>query len=104
MAKKQAEKPYVVVTTSLAAGRGVFAGFLASEKRNGEFTTVVLEQCRNVLYWSRDTRGFLGLAVTGPIGESRVGPASPSTTLEGVTSITTCTPEAQARWESGPWT
>ncbi len=99
MEKQTDEKRYVVVTTSKEAGRGVFGGYLAS-RTNG---SVVLEQGRVCVHWSRETRGFIGLAATGPMEGSRVSQAAPRLELVGVTAIAYCTPEAQGRWEAGPW-
>lgn len=86
----------VVVTT---IHRGVFFGDLVSE--DGDM--VKLKDARNCVYWPAGTRGFLGLAFTGPPKGSRVGHAAPSITLRGVTSISECTPEAAEKWQSGPW-
>lgn len=98
MAKSKASE-YVLVTTSLAAGRGVFAGLLVE----GRDDVVVLAEARNCIFWSVDVKGFLGLANTGPSKNCRIGPAVPSLKLHGVTSIARCTAEAQAAWEGQPW-
>ena len=87
---------WVLVTTDK---RGVFFGKLA-EHDNG---TVVLTEARNCIYWSEQTKGFLGLAVTGPMDGSRIGPAVPEIRLYGVTSISKCSDEAVARWKEAPW-
>ena len=89
---------YVVITTD---HRGIFFGQLTSldtATRAG-----VLTEARNCLKWSSEVRGFLGLAATGPIGSSRVGPAVPRLELTGITSVTDCTPAAAEQWMSGPW-
>ena len=86
----------VVVTT---IHRGVFFGELVDE--NGD--TCKLKNARNCVYWPSDVRGFLGLAFAGPSKGSKIGPAAPSLTLRGVTSIAECTTEAAEKWESGPW-
>lgn len=85
-----------VVTTS---HRGVFFGEVV--EKGG--TTATLASARNCLYWPSTVKGFLGLASTGPLNGSRVGPAVESLELTGVTSFTKCTPEAIERWEAGPW-
>ena len=85
----------VVVTTS---HRGVFFGYFKS-KVGG---TVVLKDARNCLYWSRDVKGFLGLAATGPSKECRVGPKV-DIELADVTCIAQCTEDAVKAWESEPW-
>jgi hypothetical protein len=86
----------VVVTT---IHRGVFFGELVSE--DGDVAK--LTEARNCVYWPTETKGFLGLAATGPTRGAKVGPACPSITLRGVTSISECTPEAAKAWEAGPW-
>src|SRR5690606_14834507 len=91
------EKKSVVVTTE---ARGVFFGRLASEPNREQVTLV---DARNGGYWSKETKAFLGLAERGPQSGSRVGPAVPSLTLFGITSIVECTPEAVAAWEAAPW-
>ena len=86
----------VVVTTK---HRGVFMGEI--ESRNG--SEIVLKDARVCVYWSRDTKGFVGLAKTGPLSGSRVSPAAPKLELFDVTSVTHCTPEAVEKWEAEPW-
>lgn len=86
----------VVVTTD---ARGVFFGTMVEQ----EGTSVRLDNARNCLFWSEETKGFIGLAVTGPMKGSRVGPACLSMELAGVTSIIECTPDAVRRWEESPW-
>lgn len=90
----------VLVTT---AHKGVFFGILAEENENENGMTVVLDQCRNCVYWTSDLKGFLGLAAVGPDENCRIGPATPSTKLTDVTSISDVTPEAIVRWEAEPW-
>ena len=94
MAKKSEQK--VVVTT---AHRGVFFGTLL-ERKDGE---VSLADARVCVHWSAATRGFVGLAATGPLSGSRVSPACPKMTVTAVTCILECTPEAVKQWEEGKW-
>ena len=86
----------VVVTTDK---RGVFFGILAA--RDG--STVELGDARNCVYWSAETRGFLGLCAHGPQPGSRVGPAAPLVELRGVTSVSVASDEAVKAWEAAPW-
>lgn len=88
----------VVVTTE---HRGVFFGTLKHTDRDQR--SCVLADARLCLYWSRNVRGFLGLAATGPDDESRVSPGAPQIELTGYTSIAECTDEAIAAWEAAPW-
>ena len=86
----------VLVTT---VHRGVFFGYLLGEPSKER---VVLRNARNVVRWS-GTRGFLGLAASGPTDQCRIGPRVPELTLWDITSVTTCTPEAVQRMEAAPW-
>ena len=86
----------VVVTTDK---RGVFFGTL--NEREG--TSATLSDVRNCVYWDSSVKGFLGLAVNGPSGRCRIGPAAPSIELAGVTAIIGCTKDAIVNWEKAPW-
>jgi len=86
----------VVVTTK---DRGVFFGYLTGEPNRSELK---LEDARNCIYWAAETKGFLGLANTGPLGASRVGPKA-DITLFQITAVVDASDEAVKRWESGPW-
>lgn len=88
----------VVVTTEY---RGVFFGTLTQYDIVNRRAT--LTAARNCVYWPPANRGFLGLATDGPLDGSRVGPGATELELAGVTSVTLCSDEATARWESGPW-
>jgi hypothetical protein len=85
----------VVVTT---AHRGVFFGY--ASKIDGE--TIDLQRARLCVYWTADLRGFMGLAAMGPGTGCKVGPAA-DITLRAITSVTSCTPEAEKKWNEGPW-
>lgn len=85
----------VLVTT---AHRGVFFGYATDTSGD----TVKLSRARNCVYWSRDCKGFLGLAATGPTSNCRIGPAA-DIELRNVTSVSEVTPAAVARWEAAPW-
>lgn len=87
----------VMVTTDK---RGVFFGYT---DESGENKIITLKRARNCISWSSDVRGFLGLTVTGPTKNCKVGPAAPSLTLHGVESVSTLTPEAIEAWEKSPW-
>lgn len=86
------ESKAVVITTS---HRGVFFGYLEKE----EGTTVTLTKARNCIYWSSDVRGFVGLSVTGPTGDCKIGPAAQRIKLHDVTSILDASDKAVEAWE-----
>lgn len=85
----------VVVTT---AHRGVFFGY--ADATDGE--TIALKRSRLCVYWSSDVKGFMGLAANGPSASCKIGPAA-DITLRNITAVLEVTPEATAKWESGPW-
>ena len=83
-------KPLVVTTEH----RGVFFGYGVPS----DAPTIRLERVQMCMYWEKRVRGVLGLAVTGPIGQSRVGPAAPAMTLRSVSGVIEATKEAESQW------
>ena len=86
---------YVLVTTE---HRGVFAGWA----RDVDGETITLRDARLCVYWSRDTKGFMGLAANGPGDECRIGPPA-TITLRNITSVSAVTDAAREKWEAAPW-
>ena len=86
---------FVLVTTE---HRGVFAGYATDT--GGD--TIKLRAARNCIYWSRDVKGFLGLASDGPSATCKIGPAA-DLELRKITAVAEVTPEAQAKWLAAPW-
>lgn len=91
-------KPVLITTEH----RGVFFGYLDGEA-NDLPEKVELKNARNCSYWSRDVKGFLGLASTGPSGNCRIGPKVEEIILYKVTSVTLVSNSAVEKWESAPW-
>ena len=91
------EKTPVLVTTE---HRGVFFGYLASEPTKEKVT---LTGVRNILEWSAECRGFMGLAVLGPVGGCRVGPRVEEMILWDITGVAKVSSDAVAKFEEGPW-
>ena len=87
----------MVVTTEF---RGVFFGYIEADNSP---SNVVLADARNCVYWTSSVRGVLGLAAAGPDKGCRIGPKVPRITLQKITSVAECTPEAVQKWESAPW-
>jgi len=85
----------VLVTTEY---RGVFFGYAADTSGD----TVTLTSARNIPYWDAATKGFLGLASTGPGKGCRVGPPA-DIELRKITCVAECTPDAVKAWEAAPW-
>jgi hypothetical protein len=87
----------VLVTT---AHRGVFFGYT----QDGSGKTVVVRGMRNCLSWPSSVGGFVGLAVTGPNKDTRIGPALPGeSTLQDVTGVFPCTEAAEKAWLAANW-
>ena len=84
-----------MVTT---AHRGVFFGYSADT--DGE--TIKLREGRNILFWSEDCKGFMGLAANGPTKTCKIGPPA-DIRLRNITSVLSVTPAAVAKWEAAPW-
>ena len=75
---EQPERPVLVTTEH----RGVFFGYACDV----DGPTIRMRDCRNVVYWSADVRGFVGLASTGPTKTCKVGPST-TMTLRNITSV-----------------
>ena len=86
----------VVITTEW---RGVFFGYAMPDSLEDQ--AMWLMRARNCIRWV-NTRGFIGLASSGPNKDCRIGPAAGGY-FRGVTSVLQCTPEAVAAWEEAPW-
>jgi hypothetical protein len=93
--KTKSEEQAVLVTTE---HRGVFFGYCNDVSAE----VLSLRKGRMCVYWSKDMKGVMGLAVTGPSATCRIGPAA-DIKLKAITSVTSCTPEAVAAWEKAPW-
>ena len=92
---KAGKERAVVVTTK---HRGVFFGY--ADDTDGE--VIKLRSARNCVYWSKNIRGFMGLAATGPDKDSKIGPAA-DISVRDITSVIECTEAAVKAWESSPW-
>jgi len=95
MAKAKAKDRAVLVTT---AHRGVFFGY--TTKTDG--ATIKLRAARNCIYWDAGTRGFLGLASSGPGASCKIGPAA-DIELRDITCVAEVSPPAVKAWEAAPW-
>lgn len=85
----------VLVTT---AHRGVFFGY--AKETDG--STISLRAARCCVYWPPGTKGFLGLASSGPGKDAKIGPAA-DIELRDITCVAECTEAAVSAWEAAPW-
>lgn len=100
MSKPSSERAVVICT----AKRGVFFGYTTETSRaiieRGNATLVRPRIC---IYWSKETRGILGLGATGPQSGSRVSLAPLDLTISEITAVIGCTDAARDKWEASPW-
>lgn len=94
MAKTQNRIPVIVTTQH----RGVFFGHIDPKQLNER--SVTLYGCRNAMYWSQETGGFLGLASKGPGAGSKIGETAEEALLHDVTSVAKCSADAAKKWET----
>lgn len=94
--KSKVTKEPVVVTTE---HRGVFFGY--TDDYSG--STIELDRARMCIYWSRDIRGFMGLASQGPSPGCKIGPAADLIVHKVTSVVRNLSKEAVERWESAPW-
>ncbi len=103
--KKSTKAKQAVLITTLH--RGVFFGYAGSDSNIDGFAKdgaiVKVTDARNVIYWSADVRGFMGLAANGPSNSCRIGPKVPLARYRNVTAVLNVTPEAAAKFEAAPW-
>lgn len=92
---------FVVVTTD-ANRKGVFAGYLLSEKNDGVWT-VELSDAKMAVHWSENVKGVLGLANTGPLQGCRISPSVTRIKIDGVTAIMDCTEKSIKNWKKDTW-
>lgn len=90
------EERLVVVLTEF---KEIFCGW--SSDVTGD--RIKLRSARQACYYSEDTHGLLGLAVTGPGKGSRIGPAA-NIEVRRVVNVIECSSEAAKAWESASWT
>ncbi len=96
-----AKKKRMVVITTDKDRRGVFFGELVVH--DATMRTCTLKHARMAIYWSRATKGVVGLASIGPQPGSRISPPVPSIKLNGVTAVMDASKEAASEWEAGRW-
>lgn len=91
---------YVLLSTD-ENKRGVFFGVL--EQYDNDKKQAVLSDCRMIVKWSSETKGFNSIAHHGVKSDSRVTFAAPSHFLDGVSSIALATDEAIKSVTASPW-
>ena len=94
--EEKKERPVIVST----AHRGIFFGYTSE---TGEPENLTLSRARMIVYHSRDSHGFIGIANRGPGKEAKVSPSVARLGLRNVTAIVDATPEAAAACEAEPW-
>lgn len=86
----------VLVTTSY---KGVFYGYMDREDMAKDIIT--LYSAHNVISWSSDVNGFLGLTNKGPSKSCRISAkAGGPFQVRSITSITECSKESSEKFDS----
>jgi hypothetical protein len=96
MAKKPETVPLLVTTA-----KGVFFGYGYGQPTTAKIIRIA--RARMCVYWAAECKGVLGLAAAGPTANCKIGPAVPTLTIQDVTAVAECSPEAAKKWEEGPW-
>jgi len=86
---------YVLVTTEY---KGVFYGKVIDDSEYPKLMT--LGEARNVIYWSSDCNGFLGLASKGYTKDCKIGEKVNEIDLVDLTSMTPVSKKAQKVWNN----
>ena len=94
-------KKIPVLITTDKDKRGVFMGYI--DPKDADSTVLVAKDVRMCVYWSKEVKGVLGLAATGPDKSSRITKSVPKARLHGVTAVMDITKMAEKAWRSEPW-
>ena len=86
----------------LDSHRGIYFGRVVEVLNDGK--TVRMEDARHCFEFrcDREDRGVYALATDGPGAGSRIGPEV-TMTVNDVSKIIDCAPDARARWEAATW-
>lgn len=90
----------VLITTDKDK-RGVFFGYIDPEQVNADPLPVTdVQMC---IMWTKEVKGVLGLAATGPTKDCRVSKPVPKGHVKGVTLVLEASEEAEKAWKKMPW-
>jgi hypothetical protein len=90
-------KQFFVVLTEF---KEIFAGYSDSDPSQD---IIVLHQARQVIYYSAETKGLLGLAANGPAKNSRISNACPEITIRRPVNILIATDQAIEKFSTIIW-
>lgn len=79
--------------------RGVFFGYGVPS----DAPIIKLNRAKMCVYWSADIKGVLGLAVTGPNTNCKIGPEVSEIILRDVTAIVMVSKVAETQWAKSLW-
>jgi hypothetical protein len=95
----KAERHVVVIARPVGSNWArVLCGVLVD--RTGDAAT--LTNCRQALYYARESGGELGLAAHGPRGECRITAAVSRVEVTGVGFVADCSEAAVTAWRDAP--
>lgn len=96
MANKTEPQFFVVITEF----KEIFAGWSESDPTAD---TIVLRKARQVVYFSADTKGLLGLAANGPGKDSRISNECPEVTIRRPVNVLLATEAAIEKFGQIIW-
>jgi len=90
-----------VLLTTDKDKRGVFFGYI--EEKSASKDDIVAYDVQMAIYWSRDVKGVLGLAATGPTEGCRISKPIEKALIKGVVFVGTVSKGAEKAWRKQPW-
>ena len=88
--------PVVVITDF----KEIFFGYTESKP---DADIIILKHGRQVIYYSKDTQGLVGLASIGPGKDSRISPACPQIVIRKPVNVLVVNESAIAKFSSVVW-
>lgn len=95
--KQEQEGSFFIVLTEF---KEIFAGWSKSDP-NADI--IVLNNVRQVIYYSSDTKGLLGLAANGPGKESRISSECPQMIIRRPVNVLLASPAAADKFSTVIW-
>src|SRR5260221_1706355 len=97
MNKNKTDEQYLIVITEF---KEIFAGYSKSDPKAD---IIELTKARQVVYYSAETKGLLGLAAIGPAKDSRLSNEAPSIIIRKPVNVMIASPAAIDRFSAIIW-
>ncbi len=95
--KKENRDRFLIIITGY---KEIFAGWTNDDPKADIIT---LTDARQVIYYTAETKGLLGLAANGPGKDSRISNVAPSVTIRQPVNVLLASPEAIDRFATIIW-